>query len=83
MTQPKTSSYSITNLGQGGRIRFQHSSRLVISSVVVQVVVFLLDDNLNVVYGACSPPFDECVGPNCVYVCLQSFYLKHSCSERL
>jgi hypothetical protein len=44
------SSYSITNLGQGSLFRSQQSRRLVASSVVVQVVVFLLDDNLELVW---------------------------------
>jgi hypothetical protein len=39
-------SYLITNSGQGGLFRSQHSRRLVVSYVVVQVVVFLLDDKL-------------------------------------
>jgi hypothetical protein len=34
--------------------------------VVVQVIAFLLDDNLEAVLGACSPPFYELVGTNCV-----------------
>jgi hypothetical protein len=37
------------NLGQGGLCMSQLSRRLVVSSVVVQVVVFLLDDILKVV----------------------------------
>jgi hypothetical protein len=37
------------NLGQGGLFRSQLSRRLVVSSVVVQVVVFILDDILKVV----------------------------------
>jgi hypothetical protein len=49
----RSSSYSITNLGQGGLFRSQMSYRLVVSYVVVQVVVFLLDDNSEVVLGAC------------------------------
>jgi hypothetical protein len=60
-----SSSYSITNLGRGGLFRSQQSCRLVISWVVVQVVVFLLDDNLEVVSGDCCP-FYEHVGANCV-----------------
>jgi hypothetical protein len=35
-------------LGQGGLFRSQISRHLVVCSVVVQVVVFLLDDNLKV-----------------------------------
>jgi hypothetical protein len=54
------------NLGQGCLFRSQHSRRLVASSVVVEVVVFLLDDNLKVVLEAYSLPFDESVGTNCV-----------------
>jgi hypothetical protein len=49
-----SSSYSITNLGQGGLFWSQHSRHLVVFSVVIQVVVFLLDDNLNFFEGACS-----------------------------
>jgi hypothetical protein len=41
--------YSITNLGQDGLFRSQHSRCLVVSSVVVQVGVFLVDDILEVV----------------------------------
>jgi hypothetical protein len=51
-----SSSYSITKSGQGVLFRSQHSYRLVVSSLVVQVVVFLLDGILEVVYGACSLP---------------------------
>jgi hypothetical protein len=36
-------------VNQSGLFRSQPSRRLVVSSVVVQVVVFLLDDNLEVV----------------------------------
>jgi hypothetical protein len=57
-----SSSYSVTNLGQGDLFRFQLSYRLVVSSVVVQVVVFLLDDNLVLVHGVCCLPFAERVG---------------------
>jgi hypothetical protein len=59
-----SSSYSTTNLGQSGLFRSQHSRRPVISSVVAQVVVFLLDDILKVVHGICSVPFDEHSGTN-------------------
>jgi hypothetical protein len=48
-----------TKLRQSDLFRSQHSRRLVVSSVVVQVVVFLLDDILEVVLGACSLPFDD------------------------
>jgi hypothetical protein len=61
-----SSSYSITNLGQGGLFRSQLSYRLVVSSVVIQVVVFLLDDNSEVVLGACCLPFHEHIGTTCV-----------------
>jgi hypothetical protein len=37
------------NLGQGGLFQSQYSCRLVVSSVVNQVIVFLLDDILEVV----------------------------------
>jgi hypothetical protein len=60
-----TSSYSITNLGQGGLFRSQLSYRLVVSYVVFQVVVFLSDDNSEVVLGACCLPFYEHVGTTC------------------
>jgi hypothetical protein len=36
--------------------------------VVVQVVVFLLVDNSEVVLGACCIPFYEHVGTTCVYM---------------
>jgi hypothetical protein len=32
-------------------------------------VVLLLDDNLKVGHGACSPPLEERVGTNCVCMC--------------
>jgi hypothetical protein len=51
-----SSSYSITSLGHCGLFRSQLSYRLVVSYVVVQVVVFLLDDNSEVVLGACCLP---------------------------
>jgi hypothetical protein len=63
---PYSSSYSITNLGHSGLSLFQHSHYIVFSSVVVQVVVFLLDGNSEVVQGACCLPIDERVGTNCV-----------------
>jgi hypothetical protein len=65
--------YSITNLGQGGLFRSQLSCRLVASKVVVQVVVFLLDDNSKVVLGACCLPFYEHVGTTCV--CMYKVFL--------
>jgi hypothetical protein len=71
----ESSSYSITNLGQGGLFRSQLSYRLVVSYVVVQVVVLLLDDNPEVVLGACCLPFYEHVGTTCVcmyIICLLS-----------
>jgi hypothetical protein len=40
------------NLDQGGLFRSQLSYRLVVSYVVVQVVVFLSDDNSEVVLRA-------------------------------
>jgi hypothetical protein len=52
-------SYSITNLDQGALFRSQLSYRLVVSYVIVQVVVFLLDDNSEVVLGACCLPLYE------------------------
>jgi hypothetical protein len=63
-----SSSCSITNLGQCGLFQSQQSCLLIVSWVVIQVVIFLLDDKLNVVLGACSPPFYECVGTSCVCV---------------
>jgi hypothetical protein len=68
-------SYSIRNLGQGGLFRSQLSYLLVVSYVVFQVVVFLSDDNSEVVLGACCLPFYEHVGTTfvCVYIiCLIS-----------
>jgi hypothetical protein len=59
-----SSSHTITNLGHGGLFRSQLSYRLVVSSVVDQVVVFLLDVILEVVQKACSLSFDERVGTN-------------------
>jgi hypothetical protein len=50
------SSYPISNLGQSGLFRPQHSRRLVVSSVVVQVVFILLDDNSEFALGACCLP---------------------------
>jgi hypothetical protein len=61
------------NLGQGCLFRCQHSRHPVLASVVVQVVIFLLDDILEVVLRACSLPFDECVGTKCV--CTYKFFL--------
>jgi hypothetical protein len=61
-----SSSYFITKLGQGGLFRHHHSHHLAVSSVFVQVVVFLLDDNLKEVYGASRLQFDEHVGTDCV-----------------
>jgi hypothetical protein len=49
----------MTNLGQGGLFQSQHSCHQVISSVVIQVIVFLLDNNLKVALRACSLPFDD------------------------
>jgi hypothetical protein len=72
-----SSSYSTTNLGQGGLFRSQESRRLIVSSVFVQVVIFLLDDNLEVVLGACSPPLDGCVGIDCV--CMYKVFLLRVC----
>jgi hypothetical protein len=42
-------SHSITKLGHGGLFHSQHSLHLELSLVVVQVVVFLLDDILEVI----------------------------------
>jgi hypothetical protein len=55
-------------LGHGGLFRSEHWRRLVVSYVVIQVVVFLLDDNSEVVLEAYSVPFDEPFGANCVCV---------------
>jgi hypothetical protein len=66
-----SSSYSIANLGQGGLFRSQLSYLLVVSYVVVQVVVFLLDDSPEVVLGACCLPFYEHVGTTCVCMYIQ------------
>jgi hypothetical protein len=54
------------NLVQGVLFLSQLSCRLVVSYVVVQVVVILLDDNSEVVLGACCLPFYEHVGTTCV-----------------
>jgi hypothetical protein len=61
-----SSSYSITNLGQGGLFQSQHSRQPVASSLVVQVVVFLLDDTLEVVLGASI--LWTCWNQLCLYV---------------
>jgi hypothetical protein len=44
-----SSSYSITNLGQGGLFQSEHSHHPVIFSVVIQVIILILDDNLEVI----------------------------------
>jgi hypothetical protein len=74
-----SSSYSITNLGQGGLFRSQLSYHLVVTKVVIQIVVFLLVDNSQVVLGACCLPLYEHVGTtcDCMYIIclLREFFL--------
>jgi hypothetical protein len=62
------------NLGQGGLFWPQHSYHLEVLSVVIRFVIFLLDDMLEVVQGACSLLFIERVRTSCV--CVQSFSSK-------
>jgi hypothetical protein len=47
LLRSSSSLYSFTKLGQGGLFRYQHSRHLVVSSVLVQVVVFLSDNILE------------------------------------
>jgi hypothetical protein len=75
--QPVTSASTIiviTNLGHGGMFQSQHLRRVVVPAVVVQVVVFVLDDNLKLVLGACIVLHSMNVLKPAVSACTEFFF---------